>query len=68
MVSGPFSHTFEVFVNRIRQQEGKELWHHETASVQLFDMLLESNQIPFDKYGVSVEDLNFVKKLIQVGT
>lgn len=55
-------------MNRIRQQEGKELWHHETASVQLFDMLLESNQIPFDKYGVSVEDLNFVKKLIQVGT
>lgn len=62
---GPFSHMFERFVNRVREQEGKPHWEHEMASIQLFDHLLHVNRVDLSAYGLQLpEDTNFIKLLI----
>ncbi|EGD73143.1 SAM domain-containing protein [Salpingoeca rosetta] len=63
---GPFSHTFEMFVNRVRNAKGQPLWHHEDASLKLFDKLLVDNNIDLGIYDLQLpEDTNFIKRLIQ---
>lgn len=62
---GPFSHTFEHFVNSVRRKEGKAVWEHEAMSLNLLDHLLEKNNIDLSEYGLELPaDLNFIKLLI----
>lgn len=62
---GPFSHMFELFVNRVRDLEGKPHWEHEDASMQLLDHLLATNTINLEAYGLKLpEDIAFVKLCI----
>ncbi|XP_066975151.1 deoxynucleoside triphosphate triphosphohydrolase SAMHD1 isoform X2 [Macrobrachium rosenbergii] len=60
---GPFSHLWEVFVNKARP--GKN-WAHESASLDMFDYLLDANNLhgEFQKYGLRDQDLKFIKELI----
>ncbi|XP_060776797.1 deoxynucleoside triphosphate triphosphohydrolase SAMHD1-like [Neoarius graeffei] len=65
---GPFSHLFDsLFIAKVRPERK---WKHETASVQMFDHLVEKNnlQAVMKKYNLHVEknddDLNFIKALI----
>lgn len=53
---GPFSHLFEVIVNRNRSE--KNQWHHETMSVCLLRRVL--SRIPLDQYNLREEDANFI--------
>lgn len=63
---GPFSHTFEVFVNRKRDEKGQPHWHHENTSLQLFDYLISENDIDLALYGLKLpEDVTFIKHLIR---
>lgn len=63
---GPFSHMFELFVNRVRESEGKPLWEHEDASMKLLDHLLTVNGVYLTEYGLRLpEDLAFVKLCIR---
>ena len=62
---GPFSHMFELFVNRVRELEGKPHWEHEDASMQLLDHLLATNAINLEAYGLKLpQDLAFIKLCI----
>ncbi|XP_038069851.1 deoxynucleoside triphosphate triphosphohydrolase SAMHD1-like [Patiria miniata] len=64
---GPFSHMFDqLFIPTVRQ--GSE-WKHEKASVDMFDHLIEANQLidVFAKYGLDAQDINFIKELIKRG-
>lgn len=62
---GPMSHMFETFIQQARKRRGVTApWHHEDASEQLFDHLLQSNSIDMSVFGLSAEDLTFVKRLI----
>jgi HD superfamily phosphohydrolase len=61
---GPFSHLFDsLFIPRVRQDRQ---WRHEDASVQMFDHLIESNDLKpeFEKHGLKVRDLVFIKEQI----
>lgn len=66
---GPLSHMFEHFVNICRKSKGeietKGKWCHEDASVQMLRYLIEVNNLDFEQYGLSPEDLTFVGQLIQ---
>ncbi|XP_060772872.1 deoxynucleoside triphosphate triphosphohydrolase SAMHD1-like isoform X2 [Neoarius graeffei] len=56
---GPFSHLFDsLFIAKVRPDLK---WKHETASVQMFDHLVERNELK-DKF--TPDDLNFIKALI----
>lgn len=65
---GPLSHMFEQFVNMMRAKKGtlesKGKWEHENASVQMFDYLLERNHIDLTVYGLTADDVRFIKWLI----
>eukprot|EP00667_Euglena_gracilis_P003787 EG_transcript_3799 len=68
---GPFSHTFERFVNHMREKaahqtgEASKRWHHEENSVLMLRALIESNNIGLGEYGLHPEyDLRFVEALI----
>uniref|UniRef100_A0A8P4JUV9 HD domain-containing protein n=1 Tax=Dicentrarchus labrax TaxID=13489 RepID=A0A8P4JUV9_DICLA len=62
---GPFSHLFDaMFIPRARP--GTE-WRHETASLDMFDHLVESNglQDVMEQYGLILpEDRTFIKEMI----
>ena len=68
---GPFSHTFEVFVNQYRKNEAAVQgtaytpWHHEDNSVTMLRALVANNNIQLESYGLHPNyDLNFVEHLI----
>lgn len=52
---GPFSHSFEKFVSKIKGIH----WSHEDMSMKMFDYLVDDNNIDIEK-----EDIDFVKSLI----
>ncbi|XP_027861957.1 deoxynucleoside triphosphate triphosphohydrolase SAMHD1-like [Xiphophorus couchianus] len=59
---GPFSHMFEMFIHK-----GNPEWRHEKASQDMFDHLVEKNNLIRDmkKHGlVPKEDLLFIRELI----
>ncbi|XP_061604493.1 deoxynucleoside triphosphate triphosphohydrolase SAMHD1 isoform X1 [Phyllopteryx taeniolatus] len=62
---GPFSHMFEAkFISKARP---KIAWKHEKASLDMFDYLVEKNNLKplMEQYGlVLAEDLIFIKELI----
>ena len=68
LTDGPFSHMFELFINRVRQQQQLSPWHHESASIALVDLLIERNELPLERLGLLApqEDIRFVKALIEV--
>lgn len=63
---GPASHMFEEFVNKARAKRGVTTkWHHEEASLRLFDHLIEVNELDMaGRFGLTDADLRFVKHLI----
>jgi HD superfamily phosphohydrolase len=63
---GPASHMFETFVNTARKKRGEDhKWHHEEASIMLFDHLVEVNNLKMEEdFGLDDADLRFVKALI----
>jgi HD superfamily phosphohydrolase len=63
---GPFSHMFERFVNRKREARGQTAWCHEHASVELFRLLIQANNINLRDYNLEPCDVEFVVHLIQV--
>ncbi|XP_031564010.1 deoxynucleoside triphosphate triphosphohydrolase SAMHD1-like [Actinia tenebrosa] len=61
---GPFSHMFDgQFIPAARPEIH---WKHEEASVQMFDYLVDSNNLKqeFVKYDLDQQDLTFIKELI----
>eukprot|EP00051_Salpingoeca_urceolata_P013730 m.173762 g.173762 ORF g.173762 m.173762 type:complete len:664 (-) comp17877_c0_seq4:14-2005(-) len=64
---GPFSHTFEVLVNRVRRhaQPPQPPWHHELASEMMLRKLFPANGIELEAYGLCEADLNFAAALIE---
>ncbi|XP_046390260.1 deoxynucleoside triphosphate triphosphohydrolase SAMHD1-like [Ischnura elegans] len=58
---GPFSHLWEAFL----KQKGV-VWHHEKQSVEMFNHLLEKNDLigEFEKYGLHERERRFIKDLI----
>uniref|UniRef100_A0A3B5QR83 Deoxynucleoside triphosphate triphosphohydrolase SAMHD1-like n=1 Tax=Xiphophorus maculatus TaxID=8083 RepID=A0A3B5QR83_XIPMA len=59
---GPFSHMFEMFIHK-----GNPEWRHEKASQDMFDHLVEKNNLigDMEHHGlVPKEDLLFIKELI----
>eukprot|EP00968_Pinguiococcus_pyrenoidosus_P004496 scaffold301_cov243-Pinguiococcus_pyrenoidosus.AAC.1 len=70
---GPFSHLFddvivpEFFPGKIipGMNGGEDWkWSHESASLKLFDALLENNGIQLSDYGLDDQDRQFIKELI----
>ena len=61
---GPLSHMFEDFVNKHRSMRNEPHWHHETASIELFDYLIAKNELHMSVFGLAEHDLTFVKLLI----
>lgn len=62
---GPLSHMFERHVNRIRAAEKQRPeWSHESASVQLLEMVWAFKRTELAQLGLGDEDLNFVTLLI----
>ncbi|XP_039647662.1 deoxynucleoside triphosphate triphosphohydrolase SAMHD1-like [Perca fluviatilis] len=63
---GPFSHLYDqMFITKVQP---KTEWKHEDNSVKMFDHLVESNDLELEmknKYGLTDDDLNFIKKLIE---
>jgi len=61
---GPFSHTWEAFVNEAGQW--KEEWRHEKTSLEMFDWVIEENNLKnvFLSHGIGDKDLTFVKEII----
>uniref|UniRef100_A0A3B3C2U0 Deoxynucleoside triphosphate triphosphohydrolase SAMHD1 n=1 Tax=Oryzias melastigma TaxID=30732 RepID=A0A3B3C2U0_ORYME len=62
---GPFSHMFDgMFIPKARPEVN---WKHETASLDMFDHLVESNdlKVVMEEYGLVLpEDLDFIKEQI----
>ena len=64
---GPFSHLWEVFVNRARLEGGEEKYQHEVNSIKMFEHLLESNNLrPVLKALADIDetDITFIKEQI----
>lgn len=61
---GPFSHLFDGKV--LPHILGNHDFVHEHASVGIFDILIEENNLlpEFAKYGLNVDDIHFIKELI----
>eukprot|EP00047_Mylnosiga_fluctuans_P016034 m.51227 g.51227 ORF g.51227 m.51227 type:complete len:541 (+) comp6291_c0_seq1:1199-2821(+) len=62
---GPFSHMFELFVNRKRATQGLPPWSHESASTGLFRLLLTDNDLRVEDYGLEACDIEFIVNLIE---
>ncbi|XP_038069887.1 deoxynucleoside triphosphate triphosphohydrolase SAMHD1-like isoform X2 [Patiria miniata] len=61
---GPFSHMFDqLFIPAVRPDSN---WTHEKASMDMFDYLIEANQLKdvFAKYGLDAQDISFIKEQI----
>jgi HD superfamily phosphohydrolase len=61
---GPFSHLFDGMV--IPAIKGNHDFVHEFASVGIFDIMIEENNLTpeFAKYGLNSDDIHFIKELI----
>ncbi|XP_035851868.1 deoxynucleoside triphosphate triphosphohydrolase SAMHD1-like [Sander lucioperca] len=63
---GPFSHLYDqMFINRAKRPDGGK--KHEEASVEMFDHLVESNnlELELEDHGLILpDDMDFIKKLI----
>ncbi len=60
---GPFSHLFDATV---LPRLGAKNFHHEHASVNLFDLLIDENNLKpsLKKYGLNDEHQHFIKELV----
>ncbi|CAF3733659.1 unnamed protein product [Rotaria sp. Silwood1] len=60
---GPFSHMFETVIAELRPQIH---WKHEHASVQMFNYIIEKNNLMpfFEQVGLNQIDIIFVNELI----
>ncbi|KAK7498150.1 hypothetical protein BaRGS_00010738 [Batillaria attramentaria] len=64
---GPFSHLFDSrFIPSVRKDLEKP-WEHEDASLQMFDYMVESNNLvpKFEEYGLNEQDRTFIKEQIK---
>ncbi|KAF1777055.1 HD domain [Phytophthora cactorum] len=65
---GPFSHVFDGLF--LEQLQKKRLipttfkWSHEQGSVDMFSYLLTENEISVEDYGLTQQDVTFIKELI----
>ncbi|OWY96448.1 hypothetical protein PHMEG_00033281 [Phytophthora megakarya] len=68
---GPFSHVFDgLFLDQLRKKkliDESFKWSHEKGSVDMFDYLLAENSIHVEDYGLTKQDVVFVKELIWGG-
>uniref|UniRef100_M4BQJ5 HD/PDEase domain-containing protein n=1 Tax=Hyaloperonospora arabidopsidis (strain Emoy2) TaxID=559515 RepID=M4BQJ5_HYAAE len=68
---GPFSHVFDgLFLDQLRKQKLVDAsfeWSHEQGSVDMFDFLLWKNTICVEDYGLTQQDVLFIKELIWGG-
>ncbi|CAI5725146.1 unnamed protein product [Peronospora effusa] len=68
---GPFSHVFDgLFLDQLRKKKIIDeafKWSHEQGSVDMFDFLLSQNNISVEKYGLTQQDVVFIKELIWGG-
>ncbi|KAG6956541.1 hypothetical protein JG688_00011366 [Phytophthora aleatoria] len=68
---GPFSHVFDGLL--LEQLQKKRLipttfkWSHEQGSVDMFSYLLTENKISVEDYGLTQQDVTFIKELIWGG-
>ncbi|XP_037080063.1 deoxynucleoside triphosphate triphosphohydrolase SAMHD1-like isoform X2 [Pollicipes pollicipes] len=60
---GPFSHMWETFMDEVRPERK---WKHEQASVQMFQHMVEENDLmpKFKAAGLTEQDLIFIKEQI----
>lgn len=59
---GPYSHLFEEVIEKLGAH-----WKHESASLKLFDKMLNENiglREEFEAYGLFENDVQFIKDLI----
>lgn len=65
---GPFSHVFDgLFLDQLRKKkliDESFKWSHEQGSVDMFDFLLMENKICVEDYGLTQQDVVFIKELI----
>uniref|UniRef100_K3X7T5 HD domain-containing protein n=1 Tax=Globisporangium ultimum (strain ATCC 200006 / CBS 805.95 / DAOM BR144) TaxID=431595 RepID=K3X7T5_GLOUD len=68
---GPFSHVFDgIFIKTLKRHKlisDTFNWTHEQGSLDMLDHLLVSNHISIEEYGLSRQDLTFIKELIYGG-
>ncbi|CAI5747135.1 unnamed protein product [Peronospora destructor] len=68
---GPFSHVFDgLFLDQLRKKKIIDeafKWSHEQGSVDMFEFLLSQNDISVEKYGLTQQDVMFIKELIWGG-
>ncbi|KAE8955762.1 hypothetical protein PF005_g32292, partial [Phytophthora fragariae] len=68
---GPFSHVFDgLFLDQLRKKKlisQSFKWSHEQGSVDMFDFLLAENMICVEDYGLTQQDVIFMKELIWGG-
>jgi len=58
---GPFSHMFEKFISVVRPGSP---WTHETASIEIFQRIVDEQSDMFIKYGLNEQDITFIKEVI----
>lgn len=68
---GPFSHVFDgVFLELMKREKlvrNDVKWTHEQGSVDMLEFLLEENHIDVTEYGLTAQDVVFIKELIWGG-
>ena len=60
---GPFSHLFEVIVNKVRGERGQPDFHHESMSVRLLSRVLD--RLDLASYGLDQRDAFMMKLCIE---
>lgn len=60
---GPFSHLFEVIVNKVREERGLPEFHHESMSVTLLRRIL--GRMNLANYGLDQRDANLIALCIK---
>ena len=58
---GPFSHMFEKFIRKVRPEVS---WSHETASIAIFQRIVDKLGDVFQRYGLDDDDILFIKEII----
>ncbi|XP_022083954.1 deoxynucleoside triphosphate triphosphohydrolase SAMHD1-like isoform X1 [Acanthaster planci] len=63
---GPFSHVFDNMLIPKLPSNSESKWTHEKASLEMFDHLIDSNDLKgdFKKYRLTDRDITFIKELI----
>lgn len=68
---GPFSHVFDgLFLDQLRKHQlvaQSYKWSHEKGSVDMFTFLLAANKISVEDYGLTEQDVRFIRELIWGG-